>query len=273
MKTTNEMLPMADCRLPNDVRGEAAACASLVNRLSRRSGGRVTASKSGIRPGFTLIELLVVISIMGILAGFVLAVLGGVARTKYINTASAELGQIQSALEDYKAKYGVYPPSNANPTGTYAWPVTNSMVPQLYYELCGVTNNGTYFVTLDGSSQIKITDVQTAYGVGGFINCSKGSGEEVAPARNFLLALKQNRIGSIQNNGIATSNLLTSVHGPDSTYYPFGTSYPNVNPFRYVYPGINNPNSYDLWVQLVIGGKTNLVCNWSKQAIKNSPLP
>jgi hypothetical protein len=26
-------------------------------------------------------------------------------------------------------------------------------------------------------------------------------------------------------------------------------------------------------VQIVISGQTNLICNWSKEVIKNSPLP
>jgi hypothetical protein len=36
---------------------------------------------------------------------------------------------------------------------------------------------------------------------------------------------------------------------------------------------INNANGYDLWIQLVIGGKTNLISNWSQTVIINSPLP
>jgi len=48
---------------------------------------------------------------------------------------------------------------------------------------------------------------------------------------------------------------------------------PNVNPWRYAYPGTSNPDSYDLWMKLSIGGKTYLLCNWSKQVQINSPLP
>jgi len=29
----------------------------------------------------------------------------------------------------------------------------------------------------------------------------------------------------------------------------------------------NNPNSYDLWVDVVMNGKTNRLSNWSKEAI------
>jgi hypothetical protein len=64
--------------------------------------------------------------------------------------------------------------------------------------------------------------------------------------------------------------LLGSVGGPDQNY---PTNSPGLNPWRYVSPGVNNPNSYDLWIQLVISGQTNLICNWSDQILINSPLP
>ena len=79
---------------------------------------------------FTLIELLVVISIMGLLAALIFPVAGAVKRQQYLKTASGELAQIETALDNYKAKYGVYPPSNPN----------NPLVNQLYYELIGTTN-------------------------------------------------------------------------------------------------------------------------------------
>jgi hypothetical protein len=47
-----------------------------------------------------------------------------------------------------------------------------------------------------------------------------------------------------------------------------------VNPWRYNSSNpTNNPGSYDLWVQLSIAGKTNLICNWSKQVQIGSSLP
>ena len=66
--------------------------------------------------------------------------------------------------------------------------------------------------------------------------------------------------------------LLAAVGGPHPNYRPLGGS--GINPWRYVSPGINNPSSYDLWVQLVISpGTTNLICNWSKSVQINNPLP
>ena len=89
---------------------------------------------------------------------------------------------------------------------------------------------------------------------------------------DFLPALKANRIGTCTTPSTQViSNLITSVRGPDTSYNPVGVQ--DVNPFRYQYPGTNNPNSYDLWVQLKYHGKMYLVCNWSKSAIINSPLP
>ena len=105
---------------------------------------------------FTLIELLVVIAVIAILAALTLVVSGSVAKTKYRSIATAELNQIENALEDYKAKYGVYPPSNANPGTAYTFPQTSADFPQLYYELSGVAQQqrAALYVTLDGSAQI-----------------------------------------------------------------------------------------------------------------------
>jgi prepilin-type N-terminal cleavage/methylation domain-containing protein len=249
MKTTKSEVPMGNGVRPDD---------------SRQPG----------RQGFTLIELLVVISIMAILAGFTLSVVGGIKRKQWVNTATAEMTQIQSALDDYKAKYGVYPPSNAN---SYTPPQTNSMFPPLFYELCGVTNknlnNVNVYQPLDGSTAIQSNQVPNAFGIGGFINCSQGSGEDTTAARNFLMGLKANRTYWVSNSNynVFFTVLVTSVGGPDAGYQPLGVQ--DVNPFRYVYPGINNPGSYDLWVNLVINRKTNTICNWSPNPIINSAYP
>jgi prepilin-type N-terminal cleavage/methylation domain-containing protein len=233
---------------------------SAANEQASRHASRVT------RHGFTLIELLVVISIMALIAALLFPVTGVIKRQQYLKTATAELNQIETALDNYKAKYGVYPPSNANPAGTYVSPQTSSMFSQLYYELSGTTNNGTYFITLDSGSQIKVADVSTAYGVGGFINCTKGSGEDALVAQNFLSGLSSREINNlVTNNHVQTTMLVTSVGGPDVGYKPLDAS--GLNPFRYNYPGTNNPSSYDLWIDLRISGKTNRISNWNHAPI------
>jgi len=228
-------------------------------------------------PAFTLIELLVVISIIAVLAAFTVPVLKSVARKKVLDRTKGEMAQLETAIDSYKAAYGSYPPSNPNyiPTNSITWP--QAMFPPLYYELLGTTNNSGLglYQTLDGSASISDSSasVANAFGVSGFINCSKtGAGEDAPAARDFLPDLKPNRFMSASNNGVLATVLVASVAGPDPGYRPFfGTS--GFNPWRYVSPGFNNPNSYDLWIQLVISGQTNLICNWSKQVQINSPLP
>ena len=223
---------------------------------------------------FTLIELLVVISIIGVLAAMTLVVAGAVSKNKKISVAKGELAAIESALDNYKAKYGVYPPSNQNGVNTYSLTGNDrAQFSQLYYELTGTKSTTiggvNYFVTLDDRYQIKAADVSLAYGVGGFVNCTKGGGDDAAAAKNFMASLTPKQFNDqVINNNARTTALVTSVNGPDDNYKPLGAS--DLNPIRYVYPGTNNVGSYDLWVQLQISGKKYLVCNWSKAAQVNA---
>ncbi len=229
-------------------------------------------------PAFTLIELLVVIAIMGVLAGMLLAVVGGVKKRQYIWNSQAELAQIATAIERYKAAYGFYPPSTSKPPAT-GDPL--SMVNQLYFELEGTTYDPAKdtYTTLDGSCTIAAANVNNVFpGVGGFMNCTKGAGEDASKARNFLPDLRPRQVLVYTNINTGQDKpirlLLCSVGGPDADYPPLGQDLPGLNPWRYnSATPTNNPGSYDLWVQLKFGGKTNLICNWSKQVQISNPLP
>ena len=223
-------------------------------------------SKTFSTAAFTLIELLVVISIISVLAGLIIGGLGAAKKKQNRDTARAELEQIKAAIDSYRNKYGSYPPGNQNlATATYDPFILN----QLYYELSGVTNttpnnnvNPTYR-TLDGATSITRNDCQTAFGVGSIVNVIKGSGEDTLAAQNFLTGLKAKQINDdVSNNLVRTTVLVTSVGGPDDSYKPLGAS--GINPFHYNSASpTNNPSSYDLWVDLVISGKTNRINNWS----------
>jgi prepilin-type N-terminal cleavage/methylation domain-containing protein len=218
-------------------------------------------------PAFTLVEVLVVMAIIAVIAALILPVAGQVKRQAFLHTAQAEMSQIETAVERYHSAYGFYPPDNhLNPA--------NPMINQLYYELVGMTNNGTSYVTLDGVAKIAATDVTNAFGVSGFMNCNKPGADESAPhAQNFLPGLKPSQFNqNITNNNVQVTLLVTSDGGPDPNYQPLNAL--GVNPWRYVSSNpTNNPGSYDLWVQLKIAGKTNLICNWSSQVQINNPLP
>jgi prepilin-type N-terminal cleavage/methylation domain-containing protein len=241
--------------------------------------------KSKIVNGFTLIELLVVISIIALLAAFTVPVMKQLKRREYINKTQAEMAQLETALDSYKAAYGFYPPSNPgyNPANSLTW--SDAYFNPLYFELLGTTNTnpanpatGTY-QTLDGSASIAADTTGLTMGpapgplgVSGFINCTKpGAGEDAVAAKNFLPDLNSKQYGIYTNlsyAGVPLTLLLGSVGGPD-----FTNGLPVLNPWRYVYPGINNPSSYDLWIQLKIAGQMNLICNWSKEVQKNTTLP
>ena len=183
------------------------------------------------------------------------------------------MGLLETAIQRYHDAYGFYPPSNPNYNQNNPATSSQAMFSPLYFELLGTTNSnpgnpnsGTYY-TLDSSASISgaPSTMTSGFGVGGFINCTKGSGEDIHPAQNFLPGLKPKQFNSYftNYNNVRVTVLLGSVGGPDVNYQPFGV--PDENPWRYVSPGVNNPNSYDLWIQLVISGQTNLICNWSEQ--------
>jgi len=264
MTAMKTKLPIADGRLPM-ILGKGALDFMPIQKLKFKIQNRWA---------FTLVELLAVIFVIGVLAAFTIPVLHGVARLKYINTAKAEMGQLETAIDSYHATYGFYPPDSDVAPLIPSQPQLN----QLYYELTGTTNIGSssapVFQTLDGNLPILPSSaVQHAFGVGGFVNCSKSGGEDSTVARDFLSDLKATQV-SFLTNGITGPQgihlLVCSVGGPDAAYEPLGVA--GLNPWRYKSSGTltNNPGSYELWVKLVIGEKTNLVCNWDSQVQVNS---
>lgn len=220
------------------------------------------------RRAFTLIELLVVISVMAVLAALTVPVIGAIKKKAIINHARGEMAQLEAAIDRYKAAYGFYPPDGSR------GPVTN----ELYYELVGTTNRSSTadFQVLGSTNAIDYAAVSGTFGIQGFMNCDKsGGGEDTRPAQNFFPEIPPTELAS---SG-AIKVFATSVGGPLENYAPmpgFTTSGGgNANPWRYVssHPR-NNPNSYDLWVQIVFKpGVTNLICNWNDRPIINSPMP
>jgi len=212
---------------------------------------------------FTLVEMLVVIAIMGILAAMIFPVAGAIKKKTLKTRAQSELAQVEAAIERYKTKLGFYPPDN--------WP--NLVSNQLYFELLGtsLTTNGD-FRTLDGSAQINAAGpngVQAVFGgrVSGFVNSSRAGGGEDGPvAATFLTGLKLNQMVEFAP-GVRL--LVCSVRWPDDrTNQPLAhPDLAGLNPWRYDSSSTNRHNreSYDLWVDILVGGKTNRINNWSKQ--------
>jgi prepilin-type N-terminal cleavage/methylation domain-containing protein len=213
--------------------------------------------QSGFRCGFTLIELLVVIAIICVLASMIVSAFRWAGSGPKIAVAQVELAQMETAIQDYKLKLGFYPPDN---------PDRPEMNP-LWFELQGTTNNGVNYVTLDASGQILLTDINSKFSRQGFANTSirARSTDQAGAPMSFLKNLSAKQTGEPDPANPLIKILTCSVQWPaGSSSEPFpGTT---LNPWRYVssHP-TNNTGSYDLWVDLVIGGKTYRISNWSKK--------
>jgi prepilin-type N-terminal cleavage/methylation domain-containing protein len=222
--------------------------------FSRLSTLDVRLSTPPPKAAFTLIELLIVISIIAILAAMIIPVTGAVNRTKIRAKARTELERVATSIDLYKAKLGHYPPDNPG------YPELNP----LYFELAGTTltpvNGQPTYVTLDGSAQVAVSALPIVFrgGVGGFVNTTRtGAGDESRSATSFLNNLKPDETYTLTNPSPDTRAklLVAAVPGPVShvSYISYVSSSPT-----------NNPNTYDLWVDVVISGRTNRINNWSK---------
>lgn len=222
---------------------------------------------------FTLIELLLVIVIIGILAALTFTVMGRLKTHAKIEAAKAELAQVQTAIEAYKARYHFYPPDNPD----------NPALNQLFFELKGtiLTNSGgrPEYVTLDGSGRIDASVLSVVFGpnVTGIVNYPRSAHatDEDTAALSFLNDLRPNQTGQLVIGAGPPGNalLVCSVRWTDDPARQIIPTSGNphaietgLNPWRYVssHP-TNNPAGYDLWVDLPVGTKTYRVSNWSRQ--------
>ncbi len=240
---------------------------SLLNPLpTHPSRGEKEDSRGARRGGrgraFTLIELLVVIAIIGILAGLTLSILPGVKVKKVRSAATVQIKQVQTGIEGYKADFGMYPQDNP----------FDPAQPPLFYELTGTVRIApdTYQSPYFPGDPLPAGNLQTGLGVTGLVNSVESTVNE--KPNNFLPNLSQREIGQVTASGIA---LLIVPNGWPGDHPGGGAipGQPGLNPLRYVVSKpfdtrqgitqpINNPDTYDLWAELIFDGKTNIIGNW-----------
>ena len=191
---------------------------------------------------FTLIELLVVIAIIALLSGLIANLLPKAADAKVRSRARAELSQLELTIDYYKDKRGYYPPDNP------ANPGSNS----LYYELSGTRFENGGYTTLLGDGPLAQASVPQAFGAASFINCNSPTGAD--DAANYFRGMKvSQQVKAIDVNGVTVKLLGVSAKGPSGDFCPW---------FYNVSSPIHNPNSYDLWVEVTLGGQTRQLGNW-----------
>ncbi len=206
---------------------------------------------------FTLLELLVVIGVMGLIAAMIVGLAKYATDQKKITRVTAELAKWSIMIDNYHNKLGFYPP--CDPAAKYGPAVT-----PLFYELVGTEYDpGAYTYTtlttrnLSGTNKVTITkaDVDAAFGLKGLVNSATEKGE----ASCFGLEIQAADLLTVTLPGMSNPVKLPRV--PAKGVPPWDANntwhYNSKNP-------TNNPNSYDLWAEIVVGDKTNIIGNWKR---------
>lgn len=200
---------------------------------------------------FTLIELLVVIAIIGIIAALIANLAGKAATSRKIARVRTELVQLETAIESYKEKKGFFPPSNGN--------TNNVMTNQLYYELTGtIFDSVDKYQTINGSETISTNVIDTFFGVQGFANSATAA--DRSEVKNFFAASKSAQYAEVSSNP-DVELLVVPVEGPND----IDVNGRKINPWRYnSSTPTHNPDSFDLWAEIIVAGRTNIIGNWKE---------
>jgi len=162
----------------------------------------------------------------------------------------SDLHQIETAIENYKAKFGVYPPDNQTvvPNSQSHYPFPN----QLLYELtgCAYQKPAGPFECVFNNTTLSTSDLTKVLNTDGIQNSSDDRKE----VRSFFKELKATQVGKYTTTGVDIYMLKVPFPGPDgaTNYWKYVSKNPT-----------NNTQTFDLWAEIVVGGTTNLIGNWS----------
>ena len=218
---------------------------------------------------FTLIELLVTIAIIGVLAALVLP-LSGIASAKMrIARVKAELNRYVNAIETYKLETGEYPPDHgllsqvsSNDRDLYH---QRAALNPLAFELRGsVFSNQTFICVVDNET-ISSTSFGNIFKRSGIRNSARFPND--IDFKGFTL--KEDQVENVDpadfggREGDEVELLRVPVPGP---FMLESENKVKFNPWFYDASSTNrhNKNSFDLWAEITVQGKTNIIGNWNE---------
>lgn len=203
---------------------------------------------------FTLVELLVVISIIGIIAAMSVGAIRSASMKRDQSAVEAQKAKIILALEDYKGKFGSYPPDRP---GTA---VTNAHWNPLAYELGGMRRSGVNFqAETDPSHVVTPAMLLSYYGLTGLLNATPSATVRGKSFLNLKGGTSKTADYVLITNGVPGMGpvMLLKVaaeHPALADNVWFYRSYPTNG---------HNPKSYDLWAEIKKStGTTNTISNW-----------
>lgn len=213
---------------------------------------------------FTLIELLVVIAIIGILAGLLIP-LAGVATTKMrIARVKAELNRYANAIENYKLEAGEYPPDNGrmNTVSSNNYQLYREYAAKnpLFYELSGAVFTNGNFVTVADGEVVTINDLDKVFRRRGIRNSARVKNDIDFKGFTF----KDSQYAELDPAIFSVADLEVLVVPVPGPYNLQGRTLKKINPWFYDASSTNrhNKTSFDLWAEILVGGKTNIIGNW-----------
>lgn len=229
------------------------------------------------REAFTLIELLTVIAIIGILAGLLVPLSGIVTTKSRIARVTAELNRYITGIETYKLEVGSYPPDNGllrktstNTVAGYLEFRRRLQLNPLYYELAGavftnVTGVGPVFRTVSTRDEISPNTLEEVFEVRGIQNSARTAFD--IPYKGMTFKESQS-MDLWRTDGAEVELLSVPVPGPASGMLE-GTAHGSTgktkfNAWYYDSSSTNRNNraTFDLWAEIIVGNKTNIIGNW-----------
>jgi prepilin-type N-terminal cleavage/methylation domain-containing protein len=221
-----------------------------------------------MRRAFTLIELLVTIAIIGVLAALVLP-LSGIASAKMrIARVKAELNRYVNAIETYKLETGEYPPDNGSMAQTRANEISSGVYHAraafnpLFYELSGAVFSNNVFYAVSENEQVIPANLNLIFGRAGIRNSARNKVDIDYKGFTF----KEGQFAELApTNGLPADADIEVLRVPVSGPFPLiGRVEKKINPWFYDASSTNrhNKNSFDLWAEIIVQGRTNIIGNW-----------